>query len=400
MALDDLYPFHVDGSDAGLLPTLYGSIDLHPKTIALPWYLEEASWELDHQSKTETMPIYSSTVLLRHIHVIQNWQRQWIRTGSNPYVHPNVYRFYMPRCVQDAYTTLSTYLERTPENKMMVTRIIEDRVQQLLDDQPVDVDNDEAGGPPSFSLGEHLARVHALHVYQTIGLYDGDIRLRHVAEDQIPTLDLWARQLMHAAKAAALEGLHSFIQPILVPPESTKKPQPAAAVATATQTATPYTSSLAALEPHASTAGARQTSTNNVNNNNIVGMTPRLSQEESEWYAWTLAETIRRTWIVVTTMQTVYLTLQVCHAPCPGGSMLTARESLWDAQTGYAWARMCEDKGQGVDFVSRSQWHGMFERRRPEDMDEFAKEVLEITYGSERMERWKMQTAGRAPRGS
>lgn len=346
MAIDHLYPFNFDSEESQALFN-----PLHSKDISLPWYLEASSWELEQGPDPAEQPIYSSTVLLDHVEAIKNWQTQWVRTGSSPYIHPNVYRFQMPPCVQDAYTTLSTYLERTPANKALVARIIEDRVRQLLNHQP-----------QATETLDHLARVHALHIYQTIGLYDGDIRLRHVAETQIPTMNSWVRQLMHLAKVAAAQGVQDFIQPVIVLPEGSKM----------------------------SLMTCSRRSDNNNNNNNkeaSVAMTTRLGQEESEWYAWSLAETIRRTWLAVTAVQTVYLTLQVGYAPCPGGTMYTAREGLWDAKTAFAWASKCGEAS--VDFVNRSQWSLMFESRRPEEMDEFSREVLEITYGSERVERWK-----------
>lgn len=347
MAIDHLYHFNFDSGATLFNPN--DDVHLHSKDISLPWYLEASSWELDQGPDPVGLPIYSSTVLLDHVEALKNWQAQWVRTGSSPYIHPNVYRFQMPRCVQDAYTTLSTYLERTPANKALVARIVEDRVRQLLNDPP-----------QCTEMLEHLARVHALHIYQAIGLYDGDIRLRHVAETQIPTMNSWVRQLMHLAKAAAAQGVQDFIQPVIQPPEGSKR------------------SSL--------TCSSRSDNNNN-NNEAVIAMTARLSREESEWYAWSLAETIRRTWTVVTAVQTVYLTLQVGHAPCPGGSMYTAREGLWDAKTASAWASKCGESS--VDFVNRTQWSGVFESRRPEEMDEFSREVLQITYGSERVEWWK-----------
>lgn len=393
MVIDELYPFHFDGM--ATLPSPRSNFNLHAKDVSLPWYIEESSWELDQSINAGAPPIYSTTVLLDHVEVIKTWQRRWARTGSNPYIHPNVYRFQMPRCVQDAYTTLSTYLERTPENKAMVARIVEDRVRQLLDDQPLGIEGDEAEIQHALDPFEHLARVQALHVYQTIGLYDGDIRLRHVAETQIPTMNSWLRQLMHSSKAAAAQGLQHFILPVLVPTKVNKRPSAAGDMCTSSLNSLPC--SLLDIGDPTSTVSSHQDSYRHNTNENTILNTPRLSQEESEWYAWSFAETIRRTWMVASALQTVYLTLQVRYAPCPGGTMFTAREGLWEAKTAFAWMSKCGEggsqSGKSVDFVNRTQWGGMFEGRRPEEMDEFTKEVLEITYGSERVERWRINMA-------
>lgn len=392
MVMDDLYPFHFD--DVATLPSAHSSIHLHAKDVILPWYLDKSSWELDHQAYEDVPPIYSTTVLLDHVEVLKAWQSRWIRTGSSPFIHPNVYRFQIPRCVQDAYTTLSTYLERTPENKTMVARIVEDRVRQLLDDQPLDVE--EAGTEAQRALDpfEHLARVHALHVYQTIGLYDGDIRLRHVAETQIPTMNSWLRQMMRFSQAAAAQGLQKFIQPVLVPTQVNQRPSAAGDVCSSSLASLP--SSLVHSGVPISAMSSHQGSHRHMIEGAVVH-TPRLSQEELEWYGWSFAETIRRTWMAASAIQTVYLTLQVRYAPCPGGSMFTAREGLWEAKTAFAWISQCGEggvqSGQGVDFVNRTQWGGIFEDRRPEEMDEFTREVLDITYGTERVERWRIKMA-------
>lgn len=389
MAIDDLYPFQFDGAVA--LPTPSSSHNIYPKSVSLPWYLDEFSWEIDHITDAESPPIYSTTLLLDHVDIIKNWQSRWIRIGSNPYIHPNMYRFHIPRCVQDAYTTLSTYVGRTPENKVMVSRIIEDRVRQLLSDQPGGTEGDET----ALNTLEHLARVHALHIYQTIGLYDGDIRLRHVAETQVPTMNCWLRQLMQSAKATAAQGLQSFVRPVLVAPSLKKMPSVAA---------NSHPNSLGTPpSPHMSLGVPMSTNNNQYSNDDAI-LTPQLSQEESEWYAWSFSETIRRTWMVVTALQTIYLTLQVRNAPCPGGAMFTVREGLWDAKSAFAWKSRCDantNKSRAVelDFVNRTQWSGMFESRRPEEIDEFCKEALEITYGSERVERWKINMAANCQRG-
>lgn len=400
MALDDLYPFHFE--NAAALPISSCSIDVNPKSISMPWYLNSPSWELEHHAPTDIPPNYSSSTLLDHVETIKDWQRRWVQTGSNPYIHTNVYRFRMPRCVQDAYTTLSAYIERTPENKSVIARIVEDRVRQLLDDQPDGIEGDQEETHGALGPFENLARVHALHIYQSIGLFDGDIRLRHVAETQIPTLNAWLRQLLHSTKAAAAQGLRSFVMPLLVPLEVGKRPSAAAAAAAAA--ATPCIGSLATIpdaymdvgNPVFTPSGHHQDSRSSKNNT----ITPRLSQEESEWYGWCFSETIRRTWMVVAALQTIYLTLQIRIAPCPGRSLFTSWEGQWDAKTAFAWASKCSESGggshQSVDFASCTGWIGkdMFESRRPEDVDEFTMELLGITYGWERVDKWRHSSMG------
>lgn len=368
MAIDEFFPLDFDNIS---LPTPPTSLDPSPMPVSLPWFLEESSWVIENGSHSEPSPNYSTTVLMDHIGHMQEWQTRWVRDGSCPYIHHQIYRYQMPRCVQDAYTILSTYLDRTPENTVTVKQIIEQRIRQLLNEQSDDWNGDEANSYQKLNVFQHLSRVHALHVYQMIGLYDGDIRLRHVAETQIPTLNCWLRQLIQSAKSEAELGPESFIRSMVMMPEpcrSTQKPQ---------RSASGLVGPNIISEP--------------VSRSRF----PRLSPEEVAWYAWALSETIRRIWIVATTMQTIYLTMQVRWAPCPGGAKFTTRADLWDSKSVFAWVSKCEESGvlKGVDFVSRQQWGSIFENRRPTDMDEFTQEVLDLTFGRERVERWRTAMA-------
>jgi hypothetical protein len=74
-------------------------------------------------------------------------------------------------------------------------------------------DSSEENGMGSITLDslERIARVHALLVYQFLGLYDGDIRLRHLSETYIPVLNRWMREMVqHTSQAVCVK-----IQPFL-----------------------------------------------------------------------------------------------------------------------------------------------------------------------------------------
>lgn len=244
-------------------------------------------------------------------------------------------------------------------NKSIVKNLLEQRVKQLLADQPrppPGASNDEDTGAAALNTFEHLARVHALLIYQMICLYDGDIRLRHVAETQIPTLNSWLRQLISSAQHTAARGPETFISPLVTPPD---QQDPLIQVQ----------------------IGGQDVET-------VTLASSFLSQEDMAWYAWLFAETIRRTWLVASSVQTIYLTLQVLWAPCPGGLPFTTRRGAFEASSSYAWAALCEGHKQGIDFARRHK-HRLFEECRPEDIDEFTVRLLEISYGLERIERWR-----------
>ncbi len=86
-------------------------------------------------------------------------------------------------CVQVAYTTLASYIHRTPANTDTILQIIEDRSNDLLQENGavlnmVGAEEWADGGGQDVDLFAQLTRLHALMVYQIIGLFDGDIRSR------------------------------------------------------------------------------------------------------------------------------------------------------------------------------------------------------------------------------
>lgn len=333
-----------------------------PQSHPLPWYLEEDSWDIDHLSSHSNAP-FCSVVLSSYIENVNDWLARWVDTGACPFIHQRTYTHHIPRCVQDAYTALSTYQNMKKSNKVIITTLLEQRIRQLLADQPSPppgASSDEGVGA-ALNTFEHLARVHALLTYQIICLYDGDIRLRHIAETQIPTLNSWLRQLIWSAQSSAAHGPETFISSLVTPPD---QQNPLMKANTAEQ---------------------------NGGNDGVERVTlagPLLSQEDTAWYAWLFAETIRRTWLVASCVQTIYLTLQVRWAPCPGGLPFSTRKDVFEARSSFAWGAHCEGHKQGTDFVRR-HGHRLFEEKRPEDIDEFTVRLLEISYGLERIERWK-----------
>ncbi|KAF3065764.1 hypothetical protein GL218_09410, partial [Daldinia childiae] len=117
----------------------------------------------------------------------------------------------MPRCVQDAYTALAAYLARTPENSDLCFQIIRERAEELVEQgqrmMPAPTSetgsSEPTGGSMPLDPFDHLARVHALFVYQMIGLFDGDIVLRVDAERHISTLTSWVAEMWDSAELDA-----------------------------------------------------------------------------------------------------------------------------------------------------------------------------------------------------
>ncbi|GAB1320962.1 hypothetical protein MFIFM68171_11172 [Madurella fahalii] len=310
-------------------------------------------------------------------------------------MHSQLYRGWMPECVEDAYTSLATYHAAAPGAKATALHIIEERVNRLIRSQPPDECN-VAGLSSGFLVDTptHLARTQALFVYQLVRLFDGDIRARARAETHIDVLHTWANRMLESARldCAAAELLSTSPAEqsgmMLLPMSSTttnddlfqvrSTPSTDTAAMSHDGNALSLPSNPFLLPPHAST--------------------PLL------WHAWITAESIRRTYLAATFMQSVYNTLKQGWSICPGGAAFTALNGLWDARSGYAWLEVLQSSlrasteggGEGILSKGLSPWAliqslegwRVLEAARPEEVDEFTRAVLEISYGVERVEGW------------
>lgn len=269
--------------------------------------------------------------LQRFVDCIQSWLRQWVTAGSSPLHHWYLYKETMPRHVQDAYTAITMYAARTPETQPTVSRVLDDRATQLLQDQALET----TMSGRQMDVFDHLSRVQSLLVYQSIRLFDGDVRMRAQAEALIPALFLWSKQLLECAKdnlARPARFLASF-----------------------------------ATSNFYSNAGGDHV-------------------DDVLWRAWVLVESVRRTWLVANCLQETYLYMKRGWGECPGRVTFTMRAGLWEAPSPYAWSRACCERG--TLFLLPKQTENLFFDGGPEDIDEFNLMILELSYGVERVERW------------
>jgi hypothetical protein len=191
-----------------------------------------------------------------------------------------------------------------------------------------------------LSIVGQLARVHSLFAYQTIGLIDGDICSRHLAEQRFPIFVRWLTELLDCASNSIVQSLLSWELDTIM----------------------------------SSTSG-------------------RFNLRECVWQAWIVAESIRRTWLVGTGLQAAYDGLKQGYTPCPGGVMFTCREGVWEAKSAFAWEKLCTETN--VRFIKRFETESLFDETVPDEVNDFCKMVLEITYGRERMEEWLSRTSSR-----
>lgn len=335
----------VDNSRLPLGLDLSGfSSDLVDNRPYSSWFSSPETWKIDRFLQVEYNPV--SIIGLKRLNTkIHRWLTEWVEKGSNPFIHSRLYRSRFPRCLQDAYTALSCYFHKTASNEQTIFQIIEARAKHLLVEHSIPsadslLENINSSSITLDSL-EHLARVQALLVYQVLCLYDGDIRLRHVAESNIPVLNSWMEQMVdHASHAVCLGG--SVIS-----------------------------------SAHEQTAGGSSPS-------DIAHC------ENLLWYSWILAESIRRTWLVASGIQGAYLTIQQGRAiPCQGGMVFTTRQGVWEAKSARAWEKLCSEVNVGLMQVAEAD--KLFTEVAPEDVDDFTVLILQATFGEERIERWGIQ---------
>lgn len=352
LMLDLAFPL-TDSDFAAPSPSLDQPPDA-PATRAADWFLAPETWRIAHgPDPSAPMPIGTAT-MKKYVAGLQSWFERWVSTGSSPLIHPRLYSANSPPCVQVAYATLASYIHRNSANTDMVLQIVEDRSNELLlraEEKGPSPDrgsgqveewaaDDDGGGREqedgANDLFAQLTRLHALLVYQIIGLFDGDIRARYIAESHMAISDRWASQLLHSAGTEAAWSTHTTI--------------------------------------HTSVAAST------------------FSQQQ--WYLWILSESIRRAWLVAVSLSSVFTALQQRWAACPGGIMYTNRSGLWDAATATAWEKRCFSGGWNGASLQSFGCAKFFDDAEPADIDEFGQAMLDMSCHGELLERWRDRSGG------
>jgi hypothetical protein len=320
---------------SGLSSTLFDD------QLASSWFDSLETWQI--RFPTADQAALSIPDFKRFIARVLRWLAEWVEKGSNPFIHAKLYQTRFPRCIQDAYSALSCYFHRTTSNEQIAFRIIEDRIKNLSAEYGIPLTDPSSNITTSSNLDplEHVARVQALLIYQIIGLYDGDIRLRHLSETYMPVLNSWMQEMVHHASFNTCLG--------------------------------DYVTSSAHEQALA------------------VSSSYRSRRESVLWHSWILAESARRTWVVSSGIQAVFLALQQRDGiPCQGGVMVTTRQGIWEAQSSVAWEKLCLEVDVGLMQMVEAE--RLFTDFTPNEINEFTKVALEVAFGRERMERWGVQT--------
>ncbi|KAK3986986.1 hypothetical protein QBC44DRAFT_296026 [Cladorrhinum sp. PSN332] len=382
-------------------PSDHGSLNSSEDDISpYQWFLAPDSWLRQYSDQAVTnidldTPVSRET-LPHFINKLQSWTRSYAADGHSPLFHRQLYKSFMPDTIRDAYTSRAAYdMASTQDSKTMALRIIEDRTNQLIQSQPdafisSEIDpsssRDPAGG--LIDTCTHLARTQALLIYQLTRLFDGDIRARSKAEAHIDTLHSWARQMIESARIDCMVGQST---------QATSQSQ-SQSQSHSPDSATGFEADMTPLcEISLSLATIPQsTSGNDQFPDNIPIHVPILPQKPnvSLWRVWVIAESVRRTYLASEFMLAVYQTMKDGWSVCPGGAVFCAQEGIWDALSGVEWCKALKEtrgKKNREWVLMQSLGSGrLLKEARPDEVDLFAKGVMDITVGMERVEKWCM----------
>jgi hypothetical protein len=306
---------------------------------AADWFLAPETWFIQHDHREA--PGASTAVIKNFLRGVHGMMRTWAREGSNAFIHAELYNGGLPQCLQDAYTTLTAYMARTPATEDMVLQIAEGRTTALV------ALTLPASADLRASVLAHLSRAQALFVYQVIRLLDGDVRQRTLAEAHIATLYGWIWDVWQAACAYQTSLLCCFGKPIR------------------------------------SSAGKGP---------GECSMSPT-----DLWSAWVLTESARRTFLVAGITMNVYDFLRDGWTACVGLVMLTARKGLWGAPSAARWLDLCRSKDPWL--VSLASGHKRFAGEELEEVDDLACHILTLLSEGDDVQAWverskrKMDTA-------
>ncbi|UPL01517.1 hypothetical protein LCI18_012451 [Fusarium solani-melongenae] len=317
--------------------------DLSPATFLNPspatyklWFVCLDTWTIENVGlvacRFTSGPTHGSSQHRDWTRALEGWLHQWLNEGHNPFIHKQLYLDSgFPSCLQDAWATLAAYFAMTPLNKHIVMQILEQRVDTLLQSQP----HDDASlmAVPSLQTIQHLARVQALFIYQYLRLYDGCVRQRAMAENCITTLLLWCD---HLWQSATLDANHD--------------PQ-----------------ILNALE--SGDAGS---------------VNEALASQH--WKAWILSESLRRTWLVCTSMIAAYLRERDGWNECAGEIRFTACSELWDSSSSGTWAELISKRDPL--FVRSLHVDELLSSVSPTEVDSFSITLMRLLITGERMDSW------------
>ncbi|KAB8248792.1 hypothetical protein BDV35DRAFT_158612 [Aspergillus flavus] len=147
-----------------------------PSLLAVPTLLPAGDFP-----ETSVIDRWSTKLLLQSI---KSYPRIFARSRRTPFIHHRLYDVYLPEAIQDAFTVSASYYTKTAATEDTILRIVEAKTATLI-----------RQNHQENTLEELLAAVQALLIFHIIQLFDGDVRQRSIAEQNMDTLRAWTMQL-------------------------------------------------------------------------------------------------------------------------------------------------------------------------------------------------------------
>lgn len=119
------------------------------------------------------------------LNVFKNFPATFARENSTLYMHRRLYTSNPPRWILQAFSVCVLYTNQTEATRGFVLRILCENVKDLV----------ETASGTALTPQEKLARVHALMVYQSIRMFDGDISLGQQADNDLLLQETWNGEL-------------------------------------------------------------------------------------------------------------------------------------------------------------------------------------------------------------
>ena len=291
-----------------------------------PWFLEDKTWVMRRCNEEPTCEILLE--LDPFVQSVEQMLKSWVTHGYSGFIHQRLYEKGMPTCLQDAFTTLSTYNSRTAAVRETILQIAEERSVTL-------VQQSQITAASAQGILNQLARVQSLFVYVFIRLFDGSIRVRASAERQLPTLRQWVTRMWETAKD--------------------------------------YRGNYLSLNDQRTQWTASEFDRD-------------YDSASSLWNLWILTESVRRSHLIIDVVLNVYQTMTIGWADCAGAVMFTARRGLWEAQSAVQWLELCT---KYTPLLVPSLRPGpLVATYKVEEIDEFAKVVWKFLIGRDKMQCW------------
>ena len=320
-------PVLVASSFSPLLRYVFGE-DSVPSDSTRPWFVKNETWAVGPVVKERECVLDTSTErdFRSFIRTVEEMLQSWVRNGHNGFIHRRLYENSMPTCIQDAFTSVATYMSRTAAVEDAILQIIEARSNTLAS-QNMPTTTDSRG------ILTQLAYVQSIFIFIFIRLFNGSVRARATAEQQLPLLRSWVHQMWETSKHC------SGVETTLI---------------------------------------SHQTSGD--------GFEKQYADYLANWKLWILTESVRRTQLVVETTINVYEALSLGWTHCKGASMVTARKGLWEATCSITWFELSSKKSP---LLLPSLNPGpVMSQYKADEVDDVLKLVWTIIVGSEKIQYW------------